>query len=290
MNASLLRTVRCGDSSYPQLLQHIHKPPDTLYLRGADVPVQPLLAIVGTRKATAYGSRVLEKIIPSLVEHDVGIVSGLAFGIDAMAHRITLQNGGYTAAVLPGGCNREGIYPSSHTQLSDEILAAGGTLISENPPNTQAQKFCFPLRNRIIAGMTLATLVIEAPEKSGALITAYQALEYNRSVGAVPGSIFGSASQGTNALLRRGAYVITDVHDVLTMLGIEITQTQHALPLSLPAEWETLLSHLSSIPLHLDELIRSAPLPQTEITRMMTAMELAGVVENCGGNRYIRMH
>lgn len=289
MQTESMRTITCGDSSYPDLLKQIHKLPSILYIRGQDIPSQPLIAIVGTRKATIYGTRALEAIIPPLITHGIGIISGLAFGIDALAHRLTIRDGGYTAAVLPGGCNREGIYPTSNTNLSEEILAAGGTLISENPPNTQAQKFCFPLRNRIIAGMTVATLVIEAPEKSGALITAYQALEYNRSVGAVPGSIFSQTSQGTNALLRRGAYVITSAHDVLCMLGIENKLNQRTLPLQYPTEWKPLLQYLSSIPIHLDELIALVALPQIEITRMITTMELAGIIENCGGNRYIRM-
>lgn len=284
-----IRCIRTFDNSYPRLLREIVPAPERLYIRGADIPTNmPLLAIVGTRRCTAYGRRALDALVPMLVAHRIGIVSGLAFGIDAHAHRLALKHNGYTAAVLPGSVNALHVFPSSHSALATDILTHGGTLLSENPPHTVAQPFSFPIRNRIIAGLTHATLVIEAPEKSGALITARHALEYNRLVAAVPGSLFTEVSRGTNDLLKRGAYVITRPEDILEMLAIPVQNVPDNERPLIPEELRGILRIFSALPLSLDEICGQTQLPLPEITRIITSLEIRGLLVDTGGHRYIR--
>lgn len=284
-----IHVVRRSDTLYPLLLREILPMPDTLYVRGTNIPTnRPLLAIVGTRRSTLYGLRVLEQFIPLLVQAGVGIISGLAMGIDAHAHRLTVQHQGYTAAVLPGGCDSGHIFPRNHQRLAEEILAHGGTLLSEHPPHTNAYKSSFPIRNRIIAGISHATLVIEAPAHSGALITARHALEYNRIVAAIPGPIHNEMSIGTNALLKSGAYVITDAQDILDIFGLTVTPKIDKPIAQLSADYQAILRKLSSVPLHIDEIIRQTQLPQSEIIRIITTLEIQGFVADVGGKRYIR--
>src|SRR5688572_22354079 len=217
-----IEVVRIGDDRYPPLLRAIHDPPETLYVRGSvDALHRPALGVVGTRKMTPYGATAVRMLIPAAARAGAVIVSGLALGIDAAAHAACLEHGGTTVAVLAGGVDAPSVGPRTNAALAERIVANGGALVSEHPPGTHPMTFGFPLRNRIIAGLCGATLVIEAAAKSGALITAYQALDGGRDVLAIPGPITSPASAGTNGLLRRGAVPITAAADLLEALGIE---------------------------------------------------------------------
>lgn len=209
------------DSLYPPLLKETPDHPYFLYVRGTlPSSKQPLLAVVGSRKFTAYGKQACESLIKELNTAGIGIVSGLALGIDKIAHQTSIDFGYPTWAVLASGVDDAGITPISHQQLGKEIIK-NGALLSEFPPGSIPKPENFPQRNRIIAGMTLGTLVIEAAERSGSLITARLALEYDREVFAVPGSIFSEVSQGTNALLKSGAIPVTNATDIVSILSPE---------------------------------------------------------------------
>lgn len=217
-----IEVVRIGDDRYPPLLRTIHEPPETLYVRGsADALRRTSLAVVGTRKITPYGATAVRMLVPAAARAGAVIVSGLALGIDAAAHATCLEHDGHTVAVLAGGVDAPSVGPRTNAALAERIVATGGALVSEHPPGTHPMTFGFPRRNRIIAGLCRATLVVEAAAKSGALITAYQALDEGRDVLAVPGPITSPAAAGANGLLRRGATPITSSADLLEALGIE---------------------------------------------------------------------
>lgn len=204
-----------GDPLYPKLLKEIPDPPLKLYYRGTLKPELFHLAFVGSRKMTEYGIRSVDKIIAGLMGGPVGIVSGLAFGIDGQAHRCALNNKLYTLAVLGSPLDSRSIYPRQHRTLAHEILQNGGAIISEYQTGCPVLPRNFSLRNRIISGMSKGTVVIEAQIKSGALITSNYALNQNRDVFAVPGSIFSDYSEGTNSLIKRGAKLVTSAADIL---------------------------------------------------------------------------
>ncbi len=214
-----IKTVSLSEPDYPRLLKEITDPPHTLFYRGT-LPTSPriLLSIVGTRKYTAYGKETCENIVSELVKAGLQIVSGLALGIDGIAHQTTLDNQGITYAVLGGGIGDETIYPREHLKMAREIIDSGGALISEYPPGFLPTKYTFPERNRIVAGLSQGLLLIEAPERSGALITARLALDYNREVMAIPHSLTSETGQGNNNLLKLGARVITTSLDVIQAL------------------------------------------------------------------------
>ncbi len=211
-----IKTVSLDESDYPPLLQQIYLPPLLLYYQGSlDFFNQPSIAIVGTRQPSYYGKQVTKYLVQELSRFGFIIVSGLATGVDEIAHTVTLQKQGKTVAVLGSGLNN--IYPSQNKLLAERIIKHG-CLISEFSPNTLPLRSNFPKRNRLIAGLAQATLVIEASEKSGGLVTAHYALQENREVMAVPGSIFSPQSIGTNNLLKKGATLITNLSDILSTL------------------------------------------------------------------------
>ena len=217
-----IQTVSINEPGYPTLLKEIPDPPHTLFIRG-QLPstTSPTLAVVGTRKFTAYGKRACEEIIAPLASQGFIIISGLALGIDGIAHQTTLDNQGITVAVLGTGINKSNVYPSFHQPLSERIIASGGAIVSEYPPGFAATKYSFPARNRIIAGMSLGTLVVEAAESSGALITARCALDYNREVFAIPHSIHSVTGIGPNNLIKMGAKIVTAHTDITEAFNIE---------------------------------------------------------------------
>ena len=196
-----ITALTLGEPGYPRLLSEIADPPFVLFVRGKLPPdEQPAVAIVGTRKCTNYGKQVTEQLASELATHKMVIVSGLALGIDGVAHAATLKAGGTTVAVLGSGIDRKNIYPASHQQLAEQIIAEGGAIVSEYPPGFEPTLYSFPARNRVIAGLSLGALITEAPVESGALITAKCALDYNREVFAVPHPITSTMGAGGNNL------------------------------------------------------------------------------------------
>lgn len=207
--------VHIKEDLYPWLLKEIFDPPIVLYFKGnINFDFNKSLAIVGSRNNSLYGKQVIDKIIPSLVKKSLLIISGLAIGIDSLAQKRTIINGGKTIAVLASSLEKENIYPKINSNLAEEIIYCGGAIISEFPLKIKPLKQNFPLRNRIISGMSKAVLIIEAQEKSGSLITAKQALEQGREVMAVPGSIFSDLSKGSNSLISLGAKLIAKDSDI----------------------------------------------------------------------------
>jgi DNA processing protein len=296
LSAQNISIVTCQDLSFPPLLRETPDHPYFLYIRGNFDFTRPcfFLAVVGSRKTSSYGRQVAESIVRDLSRAGIVIVSGLAFGIDQVAHESTLRSDGRTLAVLGSGVDDAGITPSTHQPLGQKILEAGA-LISEFPPGIPPLPGNFPMRNRIIAGMTLGTLVIEAAEKSGSLITAHLALDYNREVFAIPGSIFSPLSQGTHALIKQGAKLVTSVEDILETFSL--VSHQHGsdsrgsdvrpLPVLSAAE-KTLFTLLADEPVHIDLLIQKSTLPAHEVSSTLTILEVKKLIKNIGNKVYIR--
>ncbi len=269
----------------PDLLRSSSDPPAALFLRGAPLHLKRPIAIVGTRAITPYGTRVTEQLCKDFVAAGCEIISGLAWGIDAKAHESTLDASGHTVALLAGGCNDGSITPHSNFNIGQRILKQGGSLVTEFPPGTESFKHHFPLRNRLIASLSLATVVIEAAEASGSLITARLALEENRDVFAVPGPITSEQSAGTNQLLKQGAIPCTSAQDILNALHIDSTPQSVSVTLT-PAEHALL--QMIDRPLHIDDIIRAAESSPASISTQLSMLELKGCIEAQGGGIYHR--
>lgn len=283
------------DEKYPQMLKEIPDAPAILYTRGNyDWQEKPMIAIVGSRKFTSYGEQVAYSLASDLAKAGYVIVSGLALGIDSIAHKAALESGTETLAVLGGGVDDNSIYPRAHLSLAKAIMNSGA-LISEYRPGTQVTEGTFPARNRIVAGMCCGTLVIEAPEKSGALITARLALDYNREVFAVPGSIFSPSSLGTNSLIKGGAKIVASVQDILEELPIaeknKIPEKNDSRDpnISLSEEEEKIFRILSHEPLHVDKIIKAAKLETPSAISALTMLEIKSLAKNIGGMNYIKL-
>ena len=284
------RALTWHDSEYPVRLKEIHDPPPVLYIKGSLLPAdERALAVVGTRSPTSYGREVAEHLTADLAKNGVTIVSGLARGIDGIAHRATLDNGGRTVAVVANGLDV--YYPRGHEQLSQRIQEQGA-VVSEYPLGVRPDPRGFPRRNRLISGMSLGTLVVEAPEGSGARWTVYHGLEQNREVFCVPGSIFSPASQLTNRMIQEGAKLVSRHTDILEELNLTVVTRQVELPLYQASDDEdemALLNHLDSEPLHIDDLRRNADLPITAVSTLLTMLELKGMVKQVGCMHYVRI-
>lgn len=282
--------ITLKDKGYPSLLKEIYNPPALLYVRGKIKNQNGFyLAVVGTRKPSSYGRQATFQLIGLLAQTKITIVSGLALGIDALAHQASLDFGAHTVAVLGGGSDDQSIYPRSNFGLAQKILERGGGLLSEYPPGTRPLPQNFPQRNRIISGLSLGTLVIEAGEKSGTSITARAALEQNREVFAVPGSIYSLNSRGTNNLIKMGAKLVSCVQDILDELNLDLivkpAQKEDISPAS--QEEATLLKYLSAEPTHIDALIEKSKLSSSQISPTLTIMEMQGKVRNVGSGNYV---
>ena len=279
----------CWDSAeYPTYLRSTPTPPPVYYIKGDITEADKwAIAIVGTRRLTAYGRQLTREITSGLVKRGVTIVSGLARGIDSIAHETALDMGGRTIAILGSGLNH--IYPTENKGLAQRIMAGQGAVISEYPLNAQPEGKNFPPRNRIISGLSLGTVVIEAAQKSGALITAKFAQEQERTIYALPGNVNNVQSKGTNQLIQDGAKLITCAEDVLNDLNLHDVVEHQAVQLALPdsAEEAALLPHLMTQPVHVDDLSRSSGLPTALVSSTLTLMELKGVVEQVGGMQYV---
>ncbi|MCX8073190.1 MAG: DNA-processing protein DprA [Candidatus Binatia bacterium] len=277
------RVITWNDSDYPLLLRHIHDPPPLLYLVGELHPADNLsVAVVGSRHPSSYGFRMARELTQGIVQFGLTIVSGLARGIDAAAHWAALKEGGRTIAVLGSGVDV--IYPAEHRVLAQRI-ATQGALLSELQMGAQPDAENFPARNRIISGMTRGTIVVEAAEKSGSLITAHAAAEQGREVFAVPGPV-GERSRGTHRLIRHGAKLTECARDVIEEIAPELLAggTRSALvQRSLPLEAVPIVELLRSRPLHIDELIARSGKPATEVLTTLLSLELQGIVQQLPG-------
>lgn len=284
--------ITINDESYPQLLAQIPTPPYLLYVKGnVDCLKLPMISIVGSRKFTYYGKQAGSNLAKELSRAGICVVSGLALGIDAIAHQGALDANSPTIAVLGNSLDSASISPRSNFFLAEKIVADGGLLVSEFPVPTAPTVGTFPARNRIIAGLSAGTLVIEAAEKSGSLITANFALEFNREIFAVPGSIFSTQSEGTNNLIRKGAKIAASVNDILEELrfqpGINTEQKEQEIELN---EEEKLIIHvLSPEPTHIDIIRKQTKLDTSTISGILTILEIKGAIKNIGGQNYIRI-
>ncbi len=287
------RTVRVGvqvltwdDPAYPAHLRQTDAAPPVLYVRGQLLEADSLaIAIVGTRRASAYGREVAHMAATEFAHNDITVVSGLALGIDTVAHQAALAAGGRTIAVLGSGVDQ--VYPTQNRALADAIIA-NGALVSEYPLGTRPEANNFPPRNRIISGLSRGVVIVEASQRSGALITAEFAAEQGRDVFAVPGSILHPGSAGCNDLIRQGATPFLSVNDVLDQLNFATLTTQsqlrqHALSDPLEAQLMTILAHESY---HIDELVRRMALPSGQVGSLLTLLELKGLVRQVGGMMY----
>lgn len=281
-------------ASYPRLLREIHDPPGVIFIRGQILPSDGLaVAIVGTRHATQYGLLIAERLACGLAQRGICVVSGLARGIDAAAHRGALAAGGRTLAVLASGVLN--IYPPEHCELADQV-AARGALISESPPRAEPLSGMFPQRNRIISGMTHGTIVVEAADRSGALITARHAMEQGRQVFAVPGRVDSRMSHGCHRLLRDGAALVETADDVLQELGplVEAVPradghvTHHPAELLLNELEQQILDLITNEPIAIDQLIAHSNLPVPQVLSTLTVLEMRGIIRRLGGAMVVR--
>lgn len=290
VEAAGVRVLTWEDPDYPRLLREIPDPPPVLYVRGRLEPEDAwAVAVVGTRRASAYGKEVTRRLVDTLARSGITIVSGLARGIDGVAHWAALDAGGRTIAVL--GCGVDRVYPPEHRELARRI-AQQGALVSEYPLGTPPEARNFPPRNRIISGLSLGVLITEAGKGSGALITADYAAEQGRDVFAVPGSILAAGSSGTNRLIQDGAKMVLEAADILRELNLTMVAEQAEARQVLPeTEVEaTLLAHLGAEPVHVDDLGQAVGLPIAEVTSTLALMELKGMVRQVGGMKYVALH
>lgn len=281
-NISLLTTE---DEIYPPLLKEIYLPPPLIYFRGQIPKTKIYLAIVGPRRATAYGREVVRYLLANLPAGKVTIVSGLARGIDAEAHFQALKNNLPTIAVLGSGVSDSAIYPRQNLGLAKKILTQKGALISEYPPTRATKPFHFPARNRLIAGLCQHTIIIEAPLKSGALITAACGLEQNRNVLAVPGSIFSASSFGAHQLIINGAQLVASATDLLENLGLENEQPTSDYS-NLNNDEIKIITALQLEPKNFDFLCKQTGLSPNQLLACLTNLEMTGKVRNLGNQTY----
>ena len=282
-----VKVFTCHEPDYPSRLKEIYDYPPIIYVRGSLLPEDEwCLAVVGTRRPTVYGRQVTEEIVADLARSKITIISGLAKGIDSVAHHAALEAGGRSIAVF--ACGLDTVYPAENASLARSIMQQGA-LISEYPLGTRPKPDNFPRRNRIMSGLSLGVLITEAGETSGAMITARLALEQNREVLAIPGSILSPASRGTNQLIQEGAKLVRDYTDILEELNLTAvarqTELKEVIP---PSDTESLLlKQLSAEPIHIDEVCRSSSLPISAVSSTLAMMELKGLVKQVGAMNYV---
>lgn len=268
---------------YPVLLKEIHNPPAKLYVQG-ELPIGPMIALVGTRKPTQYGQEIAYRLAYDLAAAGCITVSGLAYGIDSIVHRATLDAGGRTIAVMATGLDR--VYPASHRGLARDIVAHGGAILTEYPEGTPGMRYHFPARNRIIAGLSLGTVVPEADARSGSLITAFQALESNRVVMAVPGNITSDRSAGPNNLIRAGAISVGSADDIFSAVGLTIGEQTTGESSRAGLEGE-ILRLLQKGALRSEFVAGELARPIPTILSALSLLELTGEIRNIGGDTWM---
>jgi len=288
-----IKKIKIKDKEYPQLLKKIEHPPGLLYVKGT-IPKGPCFSIVGTRRCSSYGKQIAFKIAKDLAETGLIIVSGMAKGIDTFVHKGCLEGNGKTIAVLGTGLDKNSIYPKENTRLANEIIKKGGCLISEHPSEVPGFKSNFPQRNRIISGLSIGVLIVEAKTKSGALITAKWAKKQNKKIFAVPGSIFSSNSKGPHSLIKNGAILVEKTEDILKKLEfskkLELSfskrnsNQKQTMPKTLKES--IILKILRQGPLHIEKIIEQTDLKPQEILSILAIMEIDGKIKNLGNNIY----
>jgi DNA processing protein len=281
-----IKKISIEDENYPKRLKEIKDPPKILYYLGEIKSEEDCFAIVGARKCTNYGKEITYRIASDLAELGLTIVSGFAPGIDTMAHRAAIEVGKRTIAVLGTGIDEKSIYPKSNLKLIDKILENGGVIISEFEPGTHGTKYTFPQRNRIISGLSLGVLIVEARIQSGALITANYAKEQGRKVFAVPGSIFSQASKGCHFLIKNGAKLVENVEDILEELGIRKKEVGKKEIKGKTPEENLILEVLKEGALDIEKIIEKTKLPPAKIASIISILEIEGKIKNLGGNIY----
>lgn len=279
-----IQTIDFDDPAFPALLKQIPDPPALLFYRGTLETDAAAVSLVGTRSATSYGLHVAQTFGADLARAGMITVSGLALGIDGAVHKGTIDGGGRTWAFLPSGVADKDIYPTNHSSLAKKILETNGALISESPTGSEPFKWQFLLRNRLIAGISLGTVVIEAHTKSGSLITARAAREYDREIFAVPGDIWRQTSLGPHLLLKEGAHIVNSAEDILDVLGY-IPQTADVVTSYTEAE-ETILRLLKAEPLHIDDIGKRTQTPMQTLLPTLSSLELRGIVRMIGGGEW----
>jgi len=285
--ASEIKKISINDKNYPLLLKKIKDAPRIIFYRGKILPKENCLAVVGTRLCSAYGKNAAFEIASALSQAGLTIVSGLAPGIDTASHKATIEQKGRTIAVLGTGLDEESIYPRDNIKLAEKIIEAGGCLLSEYPPGTRGNKFTFPQRNRIISGLALGTLVIEAKQKSGALITADYAKKQKRPVFALPGPIHSPNSRGCHYLIKKGAKLIENAQDILKELNLNLKiPEENDQTKGKSREEYLILEKLKTGPLDIDEIIKKTGLPASVVAANLSALEVEGRIRNLEGNTF----
>ena len=281
-NMEEIRKISIKDKSYPKPLKKIANPPKALYIKGEFPSDGSYFAVVGTRRFSHYGKQVTLEITGDLAQAGLTIISGLAPGIDTFAHQITTEKRGRTIAVLGTGLDEKSIYPQSNLKLAREIVKTGGCLISEYPPGTHGSKLTFPQRNRIVSGLSLGVLVVEAKQKSGALITANYAFSQKRKVFAVPGPIHSSNSKGPHYLIKKGAKLVESADDILKELNLPFAKNK--IIEGETEEERLILRVLNEESLYIDKIIEKTKFSTPITASTLAILEIKGKVRNLGGN------
>jgi DNA processing protein len=287
IEAEKIKILTWEDEAYPQRLKEIEQPPPVLYVRGEYLPDDLYaVAIVGTRRVTPYGRQITEELSSYLASNGITVISGLARGVDAIAHQTALKAGGRTIGVLGSGVDK--IYPPEHRPLAHQMMNHGA-IVSDYAPGTPPEASNFPPRNRIVSGLSMAVVVVEAGETSGALITAEFAAEQGRDVFAVPGSILAPQSKGTNKLIQQGALPLLSINDLMQSLNLT-SMSEHKVARRIIPSDETEarpMNVLSAQPLHVDEIRNQTELPIEKVSATLALMELKGMVRQVGGMNYV---
>lgn len=280
-----INTFSPDEHEFFQIIDTIASKPKTLYFIGT-LPTKrrPVVGIVGTRKPTAYGKEVTFDLAYKLAQKGVVIVSGLALGVDAIAHKAAIEAGGTTIAVMAGGL--DDIYPRTHRQLAQDILTSGGALISEYPPGTPSRDFQFLARNRIVSGLSDAIVVTEAASRSGTLATVAHALDQNREVFAVPGNITSPMSVGPNRLIQQGAHPVTTVDDILQVIAPHLLDAQTSLNMGTNPMEILLIDLLKSGIRGGEQLQQASNLSASDFSQTLTMLEIQGLIRGLGGNQW----
>lgn len=284
-----INAVTYNEELYPKKLKFLEDAPYTLFYKGniAKLNEHKNISIIGSRKCTRYGIDVTSTIVKELSNHNINVISGMARGIDTAAHKAVISNSGYTCAVL--GCGVDIIYPRENKYIYNEIQNSG-CVISEFIPGTPPYAYNFPIRNRIISGLSDLVIIVEADIKSGSLITANLALEQGNDVMAVPGSLFSAQSKGTNKLIKDGAYPLTSVEDIFNLIGIDFNQCESITYRSELSKNQKIFSVLSDSPMHIDDIIRRTNIDIKQLYELLFELQLKEEILCLSGNYYVRIN